>query len=57
MTRDPGSIFGNLLGGCISDRYLQKDRAEAFEGVAFLLLGVFSSVATTLLLSSAGILV
>ena len=57
MTPDPVSVFGSLLGGCISDRYLPKDRAGAVEGALFLFLGVFSSVATTLFLSATGILV
>lgn len=56
MSADPGSIFGGLLRRCVSDRYTRA-RGLAVEDVAFLLLGVVSSVATTYLLSLAGIIV
>lgn len=57
MTPDPGSIFGNLLRGCISDRYLSNDRKATTEGLLFIILGMCSSVATTYALSVAGLLV
>lgn len=57
VVKDPGSIFGGLLLGCISDHYADQDPKVLAEGVLFLLLGAFSSVATTYLLSWAGILV
>ena len=57
MARDPMSTFGNLMLGCISDEYKPKERAVAIEGVVFLALGVCASVATTYLLSLAGIFV
>ncbi len=57
MSADPGSLFGSLLRGCVSDRYLKIDRGLPLEDVAFLLLGICSSVVTTYLLSLAGILV
>jgi hypothetical protein len=56
MPRDPGSIFGGLLSRCISDEYHQQERKILAEGVVFLVVGAFSSVATTYLLSMAGIL-
>jgi len=57
VVKDPGTIFGALLRGCISDRYADEDPKILAEGVLFLLLGAFSSVATTYVLSLAGILV
>lgn len=57
MSQDPGSIFGGLLAGCISDDYVRRDKKMIAEGAAFLLLGACSSVATTYALSIAGILV
>jgi hypothetical protein len=56
MTPEPGSVFGNLLRGCISDLYLPKDRAMALESGLMLVLGVSSSVATAYILSAASIL-
>ena len=56
MSFDPGSIFGGLLQRCLSDRF-SKERGLALEGVAFVLLGLVSSVVTTYVLSLAGILV
>jgi len=56
MAPEPGSVFGNLLRGCISDLYLPKDRAMALESVLMLVLGVSSSVATAYILSAASIL-
>lgn len=56
MPPDPGSIFGNLLAGCIRDQYIKDDSKLAAEGVLFLLLGAASSVVTTYLLSAVGIL-
>jgi len=55
MPQDPASIFGSLLSRCIRDVYHDQDRTMA-EGVVFLVLGAFSSVVTTYLLSMAGIL-
>ncbi len=57
MPKDPGSIFGGLLAACISDEYVKQDRKMAAEGAFFLILGACSSVATTYLLSLAGIFV
>jgi hypothetical protein len=56
MTPDPGAIFGGLLSRCISDRYLPREKM-AFEGVAFVVLGMVSSLVTTYVLSLVGILV
>ena len=56
MSQDPGSTFGGLLAGCISDDYPDPEKRAVLEGVAFVLLGAASSVATTYLLSLAGIL-
>ena len=56
MSQDPGSTFGGLLAGCISDEYPEPEKRAVLEGVAFVLLGAASSVATTYLLSLAGIL-
>ena len=56
MPKDPISSFGNLMLGCISDDYTRQDRGVALESVLFLALGVCASVATTYLLSLAGIL-
>lgn len=56
MTPDPGAIFGGLLRGCISDRYLPREKM-ALEGIAFVALGMASSLITTYVLSSVGVLV
>jgi hypothetical protein len=56
MPQDPGSTFGSLLAGCISDDYLKEDKKVLAEGVVFLLLGACSSLVTTYLLALAGIL-
>ena len=56
MPQEPGTIFGGLLAGCISDDYIKPDKKMIAEGVVFLILGAFSSVATTYLLSMVGIL-
>ena len=50
------SSFGKLMLGCISDEYIRQDRRVVLDGVLFLLLGVCTSLATTYLLSLAGIL-
>lgn len=55
MPKDPGSLFGNLMSVCIRDRYAQE-RPVLAEGVLLLILGACSSVATTYLLSLAGLL-
>ncbi len=57
MPPDPGVVFGNLLSGCIRDVWVEQDRMAVVEGVMFLILGAASSVATTYLLSMAGIFV
>jgi len=57
MTPDPGKMFGNLLRSCISDRYEKSRGGIAAEDILFLALGLGSSIATTYLLSLAGILV
>ena len=49
-------MFGGLLARCIRDDYLKEDSKIATEGMLFLVLGAASSVATTYLLSMAGIL-
>ena len=56
MAPEPGSVFGNLLRGCISDQYLPKDKGATVEGVLMVTLGLFSSVATAYLLSAVGFL-
>ncbi|HKT21024.1 MAG TPA: hypothetical protein VJR06_00165 [Nitrososphaerales archaeon] len=55
MPQGPGSIFGGLLSVCVSDNYV-KDKKLLAEGVLFLALGAVSSVVTTYILSSAGLL-
>ena len=55
LSQDPGSIFGGLLAGCIRDDYVKQERRILAEGVLFLVLGAFSSVATTYILSLAGV--
>jgi hypothetical protein len=50
------SSFGNLMLRCISDEYARKEIGVVLESVVFLALGVCTSVATTYLLSLAGIL-
>lgn len=57
MSRDPASTFGNLMLGCIRDRYLEEDRMEVIQGAAALGLGLAASLATTYLLSMAGFFV
>ena len=57
MPPDPGSTFGGLLAGCISDNYEKRDRKQLAEGAAFLLLGAACSIATTYALSAVGLLV
>ncbi len=56
MAPEPGSVFGNLLRGCISDLYLPKEKAMALESALMVILGLSSGVATTYLLSAARIL-
>jgi len=56
MPPDPGSTFGGLLAGCISDEYEKRDRKLLAEGVLLLLLGACCSVVTTYALSLAGFL-
>ena len=57
MPPDPGTTFGGLLAGCISDHYDEPEKKVLAEGVLFLLLGAVCSVATTYVLSLAGLLV
>jgi len=57
MPPDPGSIFGSLLGSCIRDDYVEQGKRSMAEEILFLVLGVCTSVATTYLLSFAGIFV
>ena len=57
MTPDPMAIFGGLLRGCISDRYLPSDKAAALEGVTFVFFGLCSSLVTTYVLSTVGVFV
>ena len=56
MPRDPGSIFGGLLAGCISDAYLKQDKKVLAEEAVFLIIGALSSVVTTYALSVARVL-
>ncbi len=53
---EPGVVFGRLLLGCIRDRYAKDDSKLGPEGVLFLAMGMISSLATTYLLSMAGVL-
>jgi hypothetical protein len=55
--QDPLSVFGALLHGCIREDNQADDRKLLKEGVAFLLLGVVSSVVTTYVVASLGLLV
>lgn len=55
MPQDPGSVFGGLLSVCVSDQYLREPRV-LMEGVLFMILGIGCSVATTVVLSAAGLL-
>lgn len=48
-------MFGNLMSVCIRDDYAKEQKVLA-EGVLLLLLGACTSVATTYLLSLAGVL-
>ncbi|MDA4124586.1 MAG: hypothetical protein OK438_03945 [Thaumarchaeota archaeon] len=57
MSQDPASIFGGLMLGCIRDRYVGEGRRVLVEGAVSLALGLCASVATTYLLSLAGIFV
>ncbi len=57
MSQDPGSIFGSLMLGCIRDEYTHEERRALLEGVAFLVFGLCSSVATAYLLSLTGVFV
>ena len=57
MPEDPGSTFGGLLASCIRDDYVKEERGVITEGMLFLILGAVSSVATTYLLSLAGVFV
>ena len=56
MPKDPMSSFGDLMLSCISDEYAPREKGAVLEGVLFLALGVAASVATTYLLSLAGVL-
>ncbi len=56
MPPEPGSIFGGLLARCIRDVYVKDDSRLVAEGVVFLIFGAASSVATTYLLASVGVL-
>jgi hypothetical protein len=56
MTKDPMSSFGKLMLGCISDEYTRQERGVVLDGILFLALGACASLATTYLLSLAGIL-
>ncbi len=57
MPRDPGSRFGALFGVCIRDEYVKEDWSTAVEGAILVILGAVSGVATTYLLSLAGVFV
>lgn len=57
LSGDPGSIFGGLFSACIRDSYVKEDRKLVAEGAAFLLLGALCSIATTYVLSLAGVFV
>lgn len=51
------SLFGPLAQVCIRDEFVADEKGVLREGVVLGVLGVISSVLTTYLLSSAGILV
>jgi len=53
---DPLSMFGGLMRSCIRDDY-EKDRGVVVESVVVMILGIASSVLTTYLLSTLGVLV
>ena len=57
MPPEPGSIFGSLLGACISDDYVEHGKRGIAEEVLCLVVGACASFATTYLLSAIGILV
>jgi hypothetical protein len=57
MPPDPSSIFGSLLASCIRDDYTEHGRRGLAEEVLCLVIGACTSVATTYLLSVAGIFV
>jgi hypothetical protein len=56
MVQDPLSVFGSLLGVCVSEED-SRDRSGVAEGAVLFLLGVGSSVLTTYILAALGILV
>jgi hypothetical protein len=57
MPQDPGSIFGGLLGVCISDDYTKQGKRAMAEEILFIAFGACASIATTYILSFAGIFV
>ncbi|HEY6283815.1 MAG TPA: hypothetical protein VIW22_07825 [Nitrososphaerales archaeon] len=57
MPPDPGSIFGSLLGVCIRDDYAEHGKRGMAEELLCLVGGACASIATTYLLSVAGIFV
>jgi hypothetical protein len=57
MPQDPGSIFGSLIGVCIRDDYVEQSKRGMAEEILFIVFGACTSIATTYLLSFAGIFV
>jgi hypothetical protein len=56
VLRDPLSKFGSLLKCCIRDEYESDRKGTLTEGVAFVVLGLLSSLLTTVVLSQLGLL-
>jgi len=56
MPKDPMSSFGDLTAVCISDEYARDEKGTVLESILFLIMGLGASIATTYLLSLAGIL-
>jgi hypothetical protein len=50
-------LFGGLLAACIRDDYVKENGKILAEGVLFVVLGACSSLATTYVLSLAGVFV
>jgi len=56
MANDPLSIFGGLMRSCIRDDYAE-DKKVLREGFVVMVLGIASSMVTTYILATLGILV
>ena len=57
MVPDPLTMFGGLLRSCIREDSDADDKKILKEGVAFLLLGSATSLVTTYVVASLGLLV